>query len=397
MTGRAAIALLLVLAGARPLPGQFPSIRGYYLNVGMWSDSTPFSLGGLGDVNRLRFMFQPSLGPVHLEVAYEHVFTYNQRRALESRQGLAVEGGGEWARLEWDLEESDHVMWRHRFDRLSARWAPDDRLEITAGRQTVSWATTLLLSPADPFIPFDPSDPFREYRAGVDALRLQIFPSQLSDLDIVVRPAKVRAGVVVVDETMTVLGRGRGVWQGWELSGWLGVLHDQPAAAVGAAGGVGQVAVRCELSVREKNDEVVGRGAVGVDSRLDLFDRDFYFSIEYQHDGLGASEAADLTRVRSSEAFARGELQTLSRDVAATQLSYQVHPLWNADLLVLWSIGDQSTLISAGASYSASNEVTLRAGLFVGLGDDTTSGANAIPSEYGITPTLLYLSASLFF
>ncbi|NNG16337.1 MAG: hypothetical protein HKM89_07645, partial [Gemmatimonadales bacterium] len=177
MSRALAIVLLVFLAGVRASPGQVPSVRGYYLNVGLWSDSTPFNAGGLGDVNRLRLMTRPVLGPVDFEVAYEQVFTYSQRRADGSARGLVVPRGGEWVKLQWDLEETDHVVWRHRFDRLNATWAPDDWLEITAGRQTISWATTLILGPADPFIPFDPSDPFREYRAGVDALRLQIFPS----------------------------------------------------------------------------------------------------------------------------------------------------------------------------------------------------------------------------
>lgn len=397
MSRTRAIVLFLILAGVRALPGQLPSVRGYYLNVGLWSDSTPFALGGLSDVNRLRFMTRPALGPVGVELAYEHVFTYSERRADRSVQGFVAPRGGDWVKLGWDLEDSEHVAWRHRFDRLNAAWAPDDWLEITAGRQTISWGTTLILSPADPFVPFDPSDPFREYRAGVDALRLQVFPSPLSDVDLVVRPSKVRIGDRVIDETVTLLGRGRAVWRGWEVSGWAGVLHDRAAGAVGAAGGLGQIAIRAELSVRDESDDVAVRGAIGIDSRLDLFDRDFYFSLEYQHDELVASGPAGLLQAASSDAFLRGELQTLSQDVAAAQLSYQVHPLWSTTLLVLWSLTDQSALVSPGASYSASNELTLRAGLFAGLGDDMASSREGIPSEYGITPTLLYLSASLFF
>jgi len=393
----ARIALFLSLAGVSSTSAQGPTIRGYYLNVGLWSDSTPFNPGGFGNVSRLRLMTAPTIGPVGLEVAYEHVLTYSARASGGPSGGIVVPGGGEWFELQWALEESDHVAWRHRFDRLNASWTPKDWVTFTAGRQTISWATTLLLGPADPFIPFDPSDPFRDYRAGVDALRVQLFPSPLSDFDLVLRPVKVRAGDTVVDETLTLLGRGRGVWHGWELSGWLGVLHDRAAAAVGAAGGVGQLALRGELSLRDEDDDLVVRSAIGVDSRLELLGRDFYWSIEYQHDDLGATGAGDLIRVTSSAAFARGELQTLARDVAASQLSYQLHPLWSSDLLVLWSLTDQSVLLSPGVSYSASNEITLRVGLFVGLGDDTPSGANAIPSEYGITPTLMYLSASLFF
>ncbi len=398
MRRSAAIALGLLLVGTRALPGQMPAIRGYFLNVGLWSDSTAFNIGGFGDLNRLRLMAEPTIGSLRFEVAYEHVLTASVRGAAGAGAGgLVVPGGGEWVKLQWDLEESDHVLWRHRFDRLNANWSPADWVTLTAGRQTISWATTLLLGPADPFIPFDPSDPFRDYRAGVDALRLQVFPGPLSDIDLVLRPAKVRRGGSVVDETMTVLGRGRGVWRNWELSGWFGVLHDRVAGAIGAAGGAGQLALRGELSVRDGDGGVDVRGAVGVDSRLELLGRDFYWSVEYQHDDLGAASAGDLARVASSQAFARGELQTLSRDVATTQLSYQLHPLWTTDVLMLWSLTDGSAMLSPGATYSASNEITLRAGLFMGVGDGTATGATPIPSTYGVTPTIVYLSASLFF
>ena len=391
------IALFLSLAGVYSASAQAPTIRGYYLNVGLWSDSTPLNAGGFGDVSRFRVMTEPTIGPVGLEVAYEHVLTYSARASGGTSGGIVVPGGGEWVELQWALEESDHVAWRHRFDRLNASWAPKEWVALTAGRQTISWATTLLLGPADPFIPFDPSDPFRDYRAGVDALRLQAFPSPLSDVDLVLRLAKVRRGGTVADETVTVLGRGRGVWRNWELSGWFGVLHDRAAGAIGAAGGAGQLALRGELSVRDGDGGVDVRGAVGVDSRLDLMGRDFYWSVEYQHDDLGAASADELARVASSPAFARGELQTLSRDVVATQLSYQPHPLWTTDLLMLWSLTDGSALLLPGATYSASNEITLRAGLFMGVGDGTATGATPIPSTYGVTPTIVYLSASLFF
>ena len=44
--------------------------------------------------------------------------------------------------------------------------------------------------PADPFAPFDPADPFRDYRAGVDAARVRIFPSAFSEIDGAVRIAE---------------------------------------------------------------------------------------------------------------------------------------------------------------------------------------------------------------
>ncbi|UCF19462.1 MAG: hypothetical protein JSU87_16305 [Gemmatimonadota bacterium] len=395
------LALTLLLLGSGPAlaRAQLPAIRGYNLTVPIWSDSTDFAVGGFGLIDRARLMSRPAVGDLALEAAYEHVLTYSQRAApgAGSVVGVIVPGGGEWAKLQWTIAEEDRVAWGHRFDRLNLQWAPTELLQINAGRQTISWATTLILTPADPFIPFDPSDPFREYRAGVDALRVQAFPGQFTEFDFVVRPAKTRVGDHVVDETLTVLARARTLWQGWELSAWGGALHDEPAGAVSTSGGIGRVAVRGEASLRSVDDELFFRGTAGIDTRFDLLSRDLYLVFEYQHDEFGASGAEDLVTVISSGPFARGELQALSQDITVGQAAYQVHPLLTLDALVLWSLSDGSLLLAPGATYSASNEVTLRLGGFVGFGDDVSGTLDPIPSEYGIVPAIFYASVSAFF
>ncbi len=399
MSRAAALALFSAFCVVRAASAQLPTVRGYYLNVPVWSDSTDFAVGGFSDINRLRLMSQPAWGQLALDVAYEHVATYSERTQAASAGsvfGVVVAGGGEWVDLQWTLEESDHFLWRHRFDRLNLAWAPTNLLQVTVGRQTISWATTLILTPADPFVPFDPSDPFRAYRAGVDALRLQIFPSSLSDLDLVVRPAKTRAGDRVLDETLTLLARARSVWMGWEISGWAGVLHDAPAAAIAATGGLGRAAVRGEFSIREEDDDVVLRGTIGLDSRFGLFGRDSYVVLEYQHDDLAAASSDELLAVVLSRPFSRGELQVLGQDVAAGQAAYQLHPLLSTDLLLLVNLVDGSALLAPGASYSVSNEVTARAGVFLGVGDAGGAGGS-LSSEYGIVPTIVYISLSAFF
>lgn len=403
---RATLLLLVVaLAEASASYAQIPTIRGYYLNVPLWSDTTPLTVGGLGDLQRLRLMTSPTFGPFEFEIAYEHLLTYSERAAgqpVGSILGGLTTGGGAYWDLQWTIEESDHWLWRHRFDRLSVRVAPADAVQVEFGRQTISWATTLFLTPADPFTPFDPADPFREYRAGVDALRIQVYPGPLSDLDFVVRPLKTTAG-----ETFTLLTRGRSVWHSWEISAWAGVLHNEAAGAVGLSGALGATALRGELSLREDETDLALRGTIGVDRRYSMFARDLYLVIEYQHDELGASSASDLLNVVLSDPFARGELQVLGRDEVAGQASYQVHPLVDATLLTLWNLSDMSLLIAPGGSYSISNDVTLQAGLYLGFGDDVSqmpdtpappiSPRPELPSEYGITPTTVWLSATAFF
>lgn len=399
------LALAAALAGASASYAQIRTPRGYYLNVPLWSESTPLSVGGFGDLQRLRLTTTPALGPFELEVAYEHLVSYSGKAVSQpvgAILGGLTPGGGEYWTLQWTIEESDHWLWRHRFDRLNLNVAPADAVDVTFGRQTISWATTLFLTPADPFVPFDPADPFREYRAGVDALRIQVYPGPFSDLDFVVRPTDTAAG-----RTITLLTRGRSVWNTWEISAWIGVLHNEPAGALGLSGALGGTALRGELSLREEKENLALRGTIGIDRRYDLFARDLYIVIEYQHDEFGAARADELLSVVLSEPFIRGELQVLGQDELAGQAAYQVHPLLNASLLALWNVNDGSVLIAPGAGYSISNEVTAQVGLFLGLGDNVSEAPAMpqpptyprpeLPSEYGITPTTAWLSVTAFF
>ncbi len=378
--------------GPGPAAAQTPLIRGYYHNLPLWSRATPSRAGFFGDFNRFRLMSEPRWGPLSLEIAYEHTLGLNR---LQTSPALAIAGVPEispWLGLQWNLWEKEHVSWLHRFDRLNLSWAPTGNLDVTLGRQTASWATTLFLTPADPFSPFNPADPFRAYRGGIDAARLQFHPGPLSQVEVVVRPTRSAAG-----REITALGRGLATWKNWEISGWAGALFDEPAAAGAVSGSLGPVALRCEASLRRIHGETVLRGTLGIDRRVTVSNRDLYLVAEYQHDGLGAAGADETSSVLESAVFTRGELQVLGRDEAAAQAQYQLHPLWSLSLLCLWNLNDRSSLLAPSLSYSASNEVTITGGLFKGFGDISPGSEEPPASEYGGLGTTAYLSLSIYF
>ena len=364
----------------------------YYQNVPIWSGNTPLIDGGLSDFNRLRVMSDPSFGDFSFRVAYEQVATF---RESDSR-GLFLGGvptGGEWLELQWTLVDEEHVLWQHRLDRLEVSWSPTNVFELTAGRQVVSWATTLFLTPTDPFSPFSPADPFRVFRAGVDAVRARVYPGPLSELDVVLRPTKNEG----VGEELTVLGRGLTTWNNWEISGWGGSLYGDVAGALGASGSVGSSALRGEGVVREVDGEVVFRGTIGFDRQFTVSKRDLFVVLEYQRDGLAASSASEYAELLQSDPFLRGELQVLGRNEAVAQASFQIHPLWSLAALGLWNLNDGSFLVSPSFSCSLSNEASVTGGVFFGFGDDMATTLEPLPSEYGTFGTTVYLSFSLFF
>ena len=348
--------------------------------------------GQLGEFNRIRLSAEPLAGPFELGAAYEHLLTFRRVAEAPGFSLGAVPGGGEWLRLQWTVTRGDHVVWQHRFDRLYVGWE-NQRLQVTVGRQAVSWGSALFLTPSDPFTPFNPVDPFREFRAGVDAARIRFFPGALSEVDLVVRPTRSPAG----EEEMTALVRGLTTAWNWELSGWGGIVYGDPAAAVGAVGSVGSWAVRGEAVVRDLGDRVVFRGTLGVDRQLQVGGRDLTLAAEYQRDGLGADGPDDYLATLASATYLRGEHQVLGRDETVVQASYQIHPLWTLSGLSLWNLRDLSTTLGASVAHSAGDDVAVTTGAFLGLGDDDATEALPLPSEYGSAGLSWYLSLSWYF
>jgi hypothetical protein len=367
-------------------------VSGYYLNLLSYADASPVSESGPANFQRLRLMWGPSVGPVVVDVAYEHTLQLSSEDVLGTGAvALVPSAGVNWLDLTWTPKQSGKLAWRHRFDRLALTVPIGESTELTVGRQVVSWASTLVLTPADPFTPFDPADPFRQYRAGVDAARIRAYPGPFSEVELVVRPTSSTGG-----DRLTALVRGKTNWHGWDVAAWGGVLFDDAAGAVSAVGALARWAVRAEVSVRDRRSGAALRGTVGVDRRFTVRDRDLYVIVEYQHDGFGAADSDALFRTTLSAPFQRGELQLLSRDALAGQVSYQIHPLVGTDLLALTSLSDGSLLLSGGVTWGFGSNSSLRGGTFIGLGDDALQ-PTTIGSEFGLTPTVLYLSLTHFF
>ena len=385
-------ALCAALAFAASLGAQIPDFSGYYQNVGVGVAAGSGMPTGALDAQRARFMWMPSFDNWSLDAAYEHTLWWRDAVSTAAGGGLlsSTQTNGDWLHLGWTVHNGVHVSWRQRFDRLSLSYTRGT-VTATVGRQAVSWATTLFLTPADPFVPFDPSDPFREYRSGVDAARVQWFAGPFTVLDFVARGTDTPGG-----HTITALLRGKTQLSGWELSAWGGAIHDQAGAAVGVTRTVAGSAVRAESEFRRDSaGGTVARTAVGIDRRFSVFARDLYAVVEYQHDPFGAARPSELVAAALSPPAGRGELQVFGRDESAVQVTYQVHPLVSAELVTLWNLRDGSALWSPAVSISLSDEANLRAGLYLSAGK---GHASPVPqSEYGLTPITGYLAMSVFF
>lgn len=386
------------LLALSPLPAapQQPGLSGYYLNLFTGVAESVLGPAGVSDFQRLRLMWNGSLGLVRLDVGYEHSLTLREAGTLGAQlfTTAGTASGGDWLSLGGEITSGDRAVWRHRIDRLSMRFDLGESADLVVGRQPVSWATTLILTPADPFSPFDPADPFREYRIGVDAARFRYYQGSFTQYELVVRPARIGEG-----ETLTLLARASSNYGGWDMGAWAGAVHDSFGAAAFLSGAVGLWALRAEAEVRDLDDEVVFRGTVGLDRTWPVAGSDLYLVLEYQRDGLGATSPEGLIAAAQSRAYSQGEMQALGRDVGVVQLSYPLHPLVSASALFLGSLRDGSMLVAPGLGYSVTESVAIRLGAFFGTGEEPVveGGTLSLGSEFGALPRVVFASANLFF
>jgi hypothetical protein len=388
----------VLVAGALSLPqsavGQSFDLKGYALGVGTYSAENTLSAGGSTQLARFRLMPELPTGAFTLDVAYEHILIHTPPDGgfAVTAPGGTQAGSTDWLPLDNTIRSTSRSSWRSRFDRLSVGFEAGP-LSVTAGRQAISWATTLFLTPADPFAPFDPSDPFREYRGGVDALRVQAFTGPFSEIDVVVRGADTSDGKRVT--ALTRYQTSRGVWA---FGGWGGVVHEELSAAAFTTGAVGSTALRAEVVLRERpGDGAAFRGSFGADRQFLLDGKDGLVLVEILYDGFGATEASDLLDVIMSKPFLRGEMQTLGRWTGAAQTSLQAHPLVGLDALALINLADGSALLGPGLSWSATGSISVRAGAFFGFGSEELDPLAGILSEYGAVPGTGYVAASWYF
>jgi len=384
----------LVLGPADVLAQDGMDMGLYALGLAAHVGESDYGPAASQQLARLRLMPGFRHGPLAVDVAWEHLLVRQPGNASGGGflPGTATGEGTDWLDLGGTVHSGADSRWTNRFDRLSLTWEAD-AFAVTAGRQTISWATTLFLTPADPFSPFDPSEPFRAYRGGVDAVRVRAFPGPFTELEVVVRGAGTPDG----DRT-TALARAQTSRGGWAFGGWGGWVHDRPSGALFASGAVGEYALRTEVTLRdtEASGGAVVRAAVGLDRRFSVRGKDVYAIGELQYDGLGAASASKLLDVIVSKSFSRGELQALSRWASMVQATAQVHPLVAIDAFALASLGDGSVLLAPGIDWSASGSASARFGAFFGVGK--SGRKDGVPgSEYGTLPAVVYVSLSWFF
>jgi hypothetical protein len=282
-------------------------------------------------------------------------------------------------------------LW-HDLDRLALTvYTPV--ADITAGRQAITWGTSLLFPVADLWAQFSPFELDTEEKPGVDALRVLAYPAPGLELD-----------AVVADR-----GRGYGasaaVRATWSLSSVdvyaaAGRLWEEAMAMGGVTWLFDTWTLRGEAVVSRDLDSdrwLSPRLTVGVDRTRSPVS----LSAEYHYNGLGAGAASGYLRTLQSDRFARGETYYLGRHYLGLSASVAVDPQERIHVTgtLLTNLSDPSDSFFPALTWDVGRSARLSLGGLLGLGPEP-SFEGAIPelrSEYGAYGNLGYAQVAVYF
>lgn len=237
----------------------------------------------------------------------------------------------------------------------------------------------------DLFAPFSPLEADREWRRGVDAVRIDVTLSDRSSLDIV--------GAFGTAWDRSVLGaRVRGfagpfdieVVGGRRAADWFGGVTS--SAAVGDAELHGEMAAfRVPPDgLNEDQARFVWKAVVGGSYRFPIGSGVLAFA-EYHYSGFGAAAPGQILALVSSadfsERYLRGDTQILSRHALALTGLYEASPEFTYSGQCVLNPRDRSGIVAPSVTYTLSDHVSLLGSAYVPFG--RTPRGLLLQSEFG--------------
>jgi len=299
--------------------------------------------------------------------------------------------------VSWDWAAEGDVTATLFLDRGNVKLSRG-RFDVTVGRQAVSFGKTYFWNPLDVFLPFGPTQFDRDYKAGVDATRVDVALGSFSGLTVIGVVGRPDPSLPGTDRWFqsAVLARGFATVGAFDLAAQGGKIRGGYHGGAAASGEIGPVALRAEAAgffasagapLATSVSAVAGVGH-RFESSLDL-------EAEYFYNG-----GAPADRVAGQALLLGGWLLQTSPHVAGVVAAYDPHPLVHASLALLGASGAPSGAIQPGVAVSLSDNVDAVGGALIPLGRHPTAdaaGTLVIYDEFGLYPQIFYVQMKAYF
>ncbi len=352
--------------------------------------------------------------------------------------------------LTWEQPELDdrtgegNLFVRGRIDRLVLEGS-FGQTEVALGRQAIGFGSGMFFTPLDLVNPFFPGTIDTEYRPGVDALRVDQFIGMTGRIGV----AAAYAGDWDLGGTV-LQATGQGTIGVTDVLGLVGSVHGDGVVGAGFVSSVGPVGIHGDVSVTapdmlhedslsddrqcysidplsfsfeedaegslcqdlDRITEPYVRAVVGADVRPSATS---FVSAEVYLQTFGETDSSEAFLLFLDERYARGELWQTGMLYGALSANQEITPIVSGSVAVIANLTDPSALIAPGLSWGVSDEATLVAGMYLGVGekpgepdlsgvdfmapdlDEITAQSLSLNSELGALPPTAYLQLKTYF
>ncbi|MFH1515701.1 MAG: hypothetical protein ABIG42_09620 [bacterium] len=317
------------------------------------------------------------------------------------------------ADLTWDANDNLAQTLFLSVDRLNARFKLSDA-DITIGRQAITFGKAWFWNPLDNYLPFSARTIDRDYKAGVDAIRVDIPLGNFSGINLI--------GVAGRKFNITDTGYEDGEnfdcdWfgssilmryftsvSGWDYSLQGGKVYGGYQLGGGFVGEIGEYQVRGEAAYLYVDDyQPIPFSDYNIsDDHLEMaiglgrwYANNLNMDFEYFYNGAAIRDDLTMSLVRLQLDANRH----LSRNLIGANVTYEFHPLINGQLALIYAVDDSSLSIQPNLLYSINDETDFRISASLNLGEspDTSTNPATPQSEFGSYPNIIYAEIKYYF
>jgi len=390
------------------------------------------TFGGLVDYSKLpsflkdqdtESLFQTSLrlmadGRAWKRLSYEVHVVQTLNLASASAGGLFLDSGSNrYQALDgtWEQYNEGDISANLALDRfnvkLSFPWA-----DLTVGRQAITFGKAYFWNPLDVFLPFAAEQYERDYKTGVDAVRLDLPIGNFSGVSLIgVLGREIALSGRFVNEHESwdsswygsaLLFRAYTNVADWDLAIQSGKIYGGYQLGGGAVGEIGLLEFRFEAAYFTPEGESASlpfpfqgqlledhwAAVLGVGHR---FENTLTLEFEYLYNGAGDSDNLEASLLR----LAQGSTLHMGTHLTGALVSYDIIPILNVQAVWIYSFSDQSSLLQPVFTLSLSDEAELLFGASFSVGSRPFKEGfiPRLQSEFGSYPDIYFIELKYYF
>lgn len=321
------------------------------------------------------------------------------------------------------LYSSEHASDLFRYNKLSSNWSEEKESNNTTlisyeidravykqrfknatfslGRQAIDWGSGRFWQPLNVFGSFSPTDLDTDYKAGIDATRIDWFPTNFSSLSAVYTLSAKDNSAVDNTVSAAIYYKSQAGEQS-EFSLLAGSIIDN--TVFGASFESTWSGIGWRLEARQTNFKTSNENTLFWIAGLDYqFANGTLLTAEWYENSRGAENAGSLSKLQTDTYIRYGLQQHLSQRVLGFSLSKEITPLFNGGYILLASPikntdGQQTTslLQQLNLTYSVSNESDILFSYLLANGQGLNLSGKAL-SEFGHLPASLTIRLRFYF